>query len=95
MQYHRPCGATVETVAVNAKDLLRRAAMENLENWKFAWPHPCTCHAKQKAIFFYKFSGKLESRERPTVTVRWFGKTGVIRVEIEGDLPQFQTSAAH
>jgi hypothetical protein len=87
--------ATVETKAVYAKDLLRQAAIENIQNWKFAWPHSCSCRAKQKAIFFYKFSGKLESPEGPTVTVRWFGKTGVIRVEIDGDLPQFETSAAH
>lgn len=47
---------------------------------------PATVALEREAIFVYKFSGKLESPERPNVTVRWFGKTKVVRVEIEGDL---------
>jgi TonB family protein len=84
--------AVVETAAVNAKELLRQAAVENLQNWKFAWPHPCDCHSRRKVIFSYQLSSEMESPGRPTVTVRWFGKTEVIRVEIEGDSPQVETS---
>jgi outer membrane biosynthesis protein TonB len=86
--------ALVETEAVNAKELLRQAAVENLQSWKFAWPHPCNCHAKGKAIFVYKLSGKVESPVEPTVTVRWFGRTGVIRVEIESARFQMETTTS-
>jgi hypothetical protein len=44
----------------------------------------------EKQISVYKLSGELESPERPSVTVKWFGKTGVIRVEVEGDVIQAQ-----
>ncbi len=76
--------AKVETDAPSG-NLLREAAIENVQGWKFRWPHPCDCRSKEEAVFIYKFSNKIESPERPDVTVRWFGKTNVIRVEIEGD----------
>jgi TonB family protein len=79
-------GAEVKTDAPNGASFLRDDAIENVRGWKFAWPQPCSCRSKREAIFIYKFSGQLESPERPNVTVRWFGKTDVIRVEIEGDL---------
>jgi TonB family protein len=84
--------AVVESEAVNAKELLRQAAMDNLQNWKFAWPHPCSCQSKRKVIFSYQLSSEMESPGRPSVTVRWFGRTEVIRVEIEGDPPQVEPS---
>jgi TonB family protein len=79
-------GNTSAVEASTANELLRRTAIENVQNWKFGWPQPCDCRSQREAIFVYKFSGKMESPERPNVTVRWFGKTKVIRVEIEGDL---------
>lgn len=78
--------AEVKTDAVNGAGLLRDDAIENVRNWKFAWPRPCRCRSRRQAVFVYRFSGELESPERPNVTVRWFGKTDTIRVEIEGDL---------
>ena len=86
--------AVVESEAVNAKELLRQAAMENLQNWKFAWPNPCNCQSKRRVIFSYQLSSEMASPERPSVTVRWFGKTDVIRVEIEADTSQVETNAA-
>lgn len=88
-------GDTSEVEAVTGHELLRRAAIENIQNWKFGWPQPCICRVKRNAVFVYKFSGELESADRPTVVVKWFGKSGVIRVEIEGDLIQFQTQDTH
>lgn len=79
-------GNTSGVDASAANELLRRSAMEDVQNWKFAWPQPCDCRSQREAIFVYKFSGKLDSPERPNVSVRWFGKTKVTRVEIEGDL---------
>jgi TonB family protein len=78
-------GDTSEVEAVNGHQMLRQAAIESVQGWKFGWPHPCACRVKREAIFVYKISGELESPDRPNVTVKWFGKTGVIRVEIEGD----------
>ena len=87
--------AVVESEAVNAKELLRRAAVENLQNWKFAWPNPCNCHSKRKVIFSYQLSSEMASPLRPSVTVRWFGNTDVIRVEIEADAYQVETNTTH
>ena len=77
--------AEVKTDAANGAGLLREAAIENLRNWKYAWSSPGSGRSRKKVLFVYKFSGELESPERPSVTVRWFGKTDPIRVEIEGD----------
>ena len=79
-------GNTSDVEASPANEFLRRLAIENVQNWKFAWPQPCDCRSQREVTFVYKFSGRMESPERPNVTVRWFGKTKVIRVEIEGDL---------
>jgi hypothetical protein len=86
--------AVVESEAVNAKEILCRAAVENLQNWKFAWPNPCNCHSKRKVIFSYELSSEMASPVRPSVTVRWFGNADVIRVEIEADSPQVETNTA-
>ncbi|MGA1987277.1 MAG: TonB family protein [Candidatus Sulfotelmatobacter sp.] len=79
-------GNTSGVEASAANEVLRRSAIENVQNWKFAWSQPCDCRSQGEAIFVYKLSGKGESPERPNVTVRWFGKTKVIHVEIEGDV---------
>ena len=78
-------GDTSDVEAVTGHPMLKEAAVQNVRGWKFL-PHPRTGRAKEEAVFVYEFSGKLESPARPNVTVRWFGKTGVIRVEVEGDL---------
>jgi hypothetical protein len=78
--------AEVKTDAPNGAGFLRDDAIKNVRGWKFARPQPCSCRTKREAVFIYQFSGQLESPERPNVTVRWFGKTRMIRVEIEGDL---------
>ncbi len=87
-------GDTSEIEAVRGHELLQHAATDNLQNWKFGWPHPCACRVKKEAIFIYKLSGELESAARPIVMVKWFGKIGVVRVEIQSDLVQFQTETA-
>ena len=78
--------AETKTDAINGAAILRDEAIENVRSWKFARSVPCGCRSKMEASIIYKFSGELESPERPNVTVRWFGKTDTIRVEIEGDL---------
>jgi hypothetical protein len=49
----------------------------------------------REAVFVYRLFGKLESPERPSVIVKWFEKTSVIRVEIEGDAVQPSTAQVH
>jgi TonB family protein len=83
-------GDTSEVEAVTGHQMLRQAAIDGVQGWKFGWPHPCACRVKREAIFAYKLSGVLDSPDRPNVTVKWFGKTGVIRVEIEGDAIHWQ-----
>jgi hypothetical protein len=77
--------AEAKTDAVNGAGLLRDDAIENIRNWRFAWPRPCSCRSRREAVFVYKISSELESPERPNVTVRWFGEVDTIRVELEGD----------
>ncbi len=84
-------GNTSEIEATTGHQLLKQGAIDDVSRWKFSWPHPCACRAKTKAVFIYKVSGQLESPDRPNATVRWFGKTGVIRVEVEADVPETQT----
>jgi TonB family protein len=83
-------GDTSEVEAVTGHQLLRQAAIESVQGWKLAWPQTCACRVKREAVFVYKISGELESPDRPSVTVKWFGKTSVIRVEIEGDAVLWQ-----
>ncbi len=78
-------GDTSEVEADTGHQLLRQAAIANVQNWKFGWPHPCTCRAKKEVVFVYKISDKSESPDMPNVTVKWFWKTSPIRVEIEGE----------
>ena len=77
--------AVVESEAVNAKELLRQAAMDNLQNWKFAWPNPCSCQSKRKVIFSSAFQRNGIARET-ICDSQMVWKTDVIRVEIEADL---------
>jgi TonB family protein len=83
-------GDTSEVEVVTGHQLLRQATIESVQGWKFRWPNPCACRVKKEAVFVYKISGELESPDRPSVTVKWFGKTGVIRVEIEVDATLWQ-----
>lgn len=62
--------------------LLRDAAIENLQSWKF-WPPECACRVRRDAAFVYVLSGNPESADTPTVTVKWFLNAPVIRVQIE------------
>jgi TonB family protein len=76
-------GDTSEVEATTGHELLKRAATANLQNWKFGWPHPCVCRVKREAVLVYVLSGVLPPAETPTVTVKWFLKAPVTRVEIE------------
>jgi hypothetical protein len=69
--------------------MLQDAAIKNIQDWKF-WPSRCACRVKRDAVFVYRLSGEAESEDRPSVVVKWFGKTGVIRVEIEEEAVQWQ-----
>ena len=83
-------GDTSEIEADTGHRLLRQAAIASVQGWKFGWPHPCACRVKREAVFVYKISGVLESADRPSLTVRWFGKMSVIKIEIEGDAIHWQ-----
>ena len=84
-------GNTSEVEATGGHLLLRQAAMENVKNWKFGWPQPCICRVHREVVFLYKLSGKQETSESPTATVKWFGKT---RVEVEADVPAINTQSS-
>jgi TonB family protein len=87
-------GDTSEVEALTGHELLRRAAIESVQTWKFGWPRPCACRAKREAVLVYKLSGELETADRPSVVVKWFGKTGVIRVDIKADVAPIETQVA-
>jgi len=85
-------GNTSEVEATSGHILLRQAAIDNIKNWKFGWPHPCACRVHKEVVFLYKLSGKLETSESPTATIKWFGQT---RVEVEADVPPINTQASY
>jgi TonB family protein len=76
-------GETADIEATSGDKLLRDAAIENLQTWKF-WPPTCACRSKEEAILVYKLSRDPESAETPDVAVKWFGREGPITVQIEG-----------
>ena len=85
-------GYTSELEATSGHIMLRQAAIENIKNWKFGWAQPCACRVHREVVFLYKLSGKLETSESATATVKWFGKT---RVEVEADVPPVNTQVSY
>jgi TonB family protein len=86
-------GGTSEIEAVSGPPLLQRAAIEEVQGWKFSWDHPCACRVKREVVFVYTF-GDWVDEEGPNSIVKWFGKGPVNRVEIQGGLISFQTSSS-
>jgi TonB family protein len=83
-------GETADVEATSGHKLLREAAIENLQTWKF-WPPSCACRVKDEVTLVYKLSDELGSTESPDLIVKWFGRrTGGITVEIESHTPQTQ-----
>jgi TonB family protein len=83
-------GETAEIEATSGHKLLREAAIENLQSWKF-WPPSCACRLKDEVTLVYKLSKALDPADPPTVIVRWFGqRMEGITVEIESIAPQWQ-----
>ena len=83
-------GATVDIEVMSGHKLLREAAIENLQSWKF-WPPGCACRVRDEVTLVNKLSNELESSDSPDVIVRWFGKRmGGITVQIESHAPQWQ-----
>ena len=76
-------GEPADIEATSGDKLLREAAIETLQTWKF-WPPTCTCRVKEEATLVYKLARDPESAETPDVTVKWFGRQGPITVQIEG-----------
>ena len=66
-------GETAEIEATSGHKLLREAAIENLQSWKF-WPPSCACWLKDEVTLVYKLSKALDPADPPTVIVRWFGQ---------------------
>jgi TonB family protein len=83
-------GDTTEIEGTTGHIMLKQAALDDVARWKFAWPSPCACRITREAVFVYRISGQTESPDRPNATVKWFGKTGAIRVEIGADAPELQ-----
>jgi TonB family protein len=80
-------GDTSEIEADGGDPMLKQAATESVRGWKFAWRNPCSCRVKREAYFFYRLTltPEKDSPTRPCVTVKWFDKTKLIRVDIESD----------
>ena len=81
-------GETSDVEAISGHPLLKQSAIENVKSWKFAGPNPCACSVKKEITFVYKLSGRTETDHSPTSVVKWFG---IQRVEIEADVPHWQS----
>ena len=83
-------GETVDVEATSGHKLLREAAIENLQIWKF-WPPSCACRVIDEVTLVYKLSNVVESTVSPDLIVKWFGRrAGGVTVEIESYAPQWQ-----
>jgi TonB family protein len=80
-------GETTDVEVSGGHQLLRDAAIESVQNWKFAWAKPCACRVKRVVVFVYSF-GDWVNQDGPNSAVKWFGRAPVKRVEIQagGDL---------
>jgi TonB family protein len=76
-------GDTSDVEAVTGHQMLRDAAIQNVQNWKFAWAHPCACHAKKEVTLVYSVTGEWLDEDGPAAVVKWFGKSPVTRIEIQ------------
>ncbi len=83
-------GDTSNVEAVAGHPMLRKAAIQNVQNWKFAWAHPCDCQVKREVVFVYDLSGNWVYEDGPTDVVKWFGKAPVTRIEIQVGSPLVQ-----
>ena len=75
-------GDTCQIEIVSGHAILRQATIDNVKEWKFAWPQPCACRVQKEVLFDYILLGK--TPDSPTTIVKWFGNK---RVEIETDAP--------
>lgn len=75
-------GDTSEVEAGGGHQLLREAAVQNVQNWKFGWSNPCNCRVKKNVIFIFSLNSHLDENG-PSSVVRWFGKSPVKKIEIE------------
>jgi TonB family protein len=48
-------GDTSDAEAVTGPPMLQRAAIEEVQSWKFSWDHACACQAKREVVFVYSF----------------------------------------
>ncbi len=83
-------GETTDVEATSGHKMLQEAAITNIQSWKF-WPPRCACRVRREAVLTYVLSREQTSAEIPTVTVKWFLTTPMIRAEIEAapDLTQW------
>ncbi len=83
-------GDTSDVEAVTGHQMLREAAIQNVQNWKFAWAQPCACQVKREVVFVYNLSGDWVDEDGPAAVVKWFGKAPVTRIEIQVGQPLVQ-----
>ena len=86
-------GDTSDVQAVTGPPLLQRAAIEEVQSWKFSWNHPCACQVKREVVFVYTF-GEWVDEEGPSSVVKWFGRGPVVRVEVQAGPMSVQTSTS-
>jgi TonB family protein len=75
-------GDTTDVEATGGHQLLRDAAIQSVQNWKYAWASPCECPVKRQVVFVYSFGDWLNG-DGPASAVKWFGKAPVKRLEIQ------------
>jgi methylase of polypeptide subunit release factors len=73
--------------------MLQRAAIKEVQTWKFSWDHPCACQVKREVVFVYTLGDWIDE-EGPSSAVKWFGRGPVDRVEIRAGLISVQTSTS-
>ena len=82
-------GDTSDVEATTGHQLLRQAAIESVQAWKFGWSRPCNCRVKKEVVFVYSLGDWLAD-DGPTSLVKWFGKAPVTKVEIQAGATLWQ-----
>jgi len=86
-------GDPSDVEAVTGPAMLQRAAIKEVQTWKFSWDHPCACQVKREVVFVYTLGDWIDE-EGPSSVVKWFGRGPVDRVEIQAGLISVQTSTS-
>jgi hypothetical protein len=80
-------------IKADGPSLLKEAASQEISSWKYGWNSPCYCRVRRTVVVKYILGDGLDQKGSDTL-VRWFGKSPVLRVEVEVGPTVIQTNTS-